>query len=99
MADFTIAADERAAYEIVINAGTVVTFDLVGSRGSANTALITVHAATRPVYIRGGDTVTPLDPRAYMIPPMMYEEVPVLTDGGTLAITSAEDAIVSVARS
>lgn len=95
MADFTIAPDELGKYELALSAGTAVTV-AVESNGAPLQVL--VHTATQPVYARAGSVVTAKDPKATMIMPGTWAEVPQPLAANTVALISAAAATVSVTR-
>lgn len=99
MADHTITAGARGAYEFPVAADAVVTVDVEADPVLPTQVEIIVHTATASVYAKRGTTIEPRDPDAVVIPAPMIAVLDlhaVAVD--TIAITSQADAIVSVAR-
>jgi hypothetical protein len=100
VADHVIAKDELGAYEISLEAGTKTTVETGSTAATINSSVIvTVNSGTAPVYARRGNAVTVADPKATQIPPSTWADIPTGTGAGVIALISAEDAVVSVARS
>jgi len=100
MADYTIAADQVGVYEIPLTAGNTKTVAVKG-RGFyiTSSVQISVHDASMPVYVRLGSTVAVKQPTASVVTAGTWLD---LTTGSgddvTIALISAADATVSVAR-
>jgi len=99
MPDHTIAPDEQGAYEIQLEAGEPTTIQVDAQYGYLTGGIrVTHHGGNRPIYIRVND-VNIGDPRAIMIPPYTWEDIPAgNTPNVTYALISADTASVSVAR-
>lgn len=99
MADYTIGTDDRGVYEIPLTAGVITTVQL--ARGITTTRVkVLVHSGTSPVYARPGTSVAVQDVKATVIPPFTWDDdvSEGIGGGATLALISADDAIVSVYR-
>lgn len=99
MADYTIGLNDKGVYEIPLAAG--VSSVVYLARGITTTRVkVLVHAGTTPVYARQGTTVAVQDPRATVIPPFTWDDdvSEGIGGGASIALISADDAIVSVYR-
>lgn len=101
MADINIAPGELGAYEIPLSAGEVTTVTFNNLPGyTANTLQVSVHSGTAPVYVKRGNTVTPRDPRSFVVNAGTWLDIDAgYGETGTISITSDANAVVSVARS
>lgn len=101
MADHTIAQDQVGVYEILLIAGNVTTVTIANRYGSlVNRAQVGVHDASMPVYARLGNLVSVKDTKSQVVAPGTWLEIPTGQTGDTttIALISAADATVSVAR-
>jgi hypothetical protein len=102
MDTYTIGADETGVYEIPLTAGNITLVHLATRGGNTNnTAQISVHDASMPIYVRAGNTVTVKDPQSSVVLNGTWIDLPTgyadETDNN-VALISAADATVSVAR-
>jgi len=99
MADHTIAADEQGAYEIPLEADTPITVQIDAQyRLLTGGIRITHHGGNKPIYVRVNETNVG-DPRATMIPAYTWEDIAIANiPTVTIALVSADAAVVSVAR-
>jgi hypothetical protein len=97
-ADHTIHADEQGAYRIPLNADETITITIEAQYATiGHSARIFAISGTSEIYVRPGTQVTVGDPRSLNIPMYTWKDIDFGADG-TVAIVSAEDAVVSVAR-
>jgi hypothetical protein len=100
MADHTIAADEIGAYELALTPNTAITIAFETQPVKIGVkAHVIVHAANAPVYVRTDNDVTPLDPKAVIVDPGTWADIP-LSDrnGATISLVSVSAATISVTR-
>jgi hypothetical protein len=100
MADYTIEPDQVGVYEILLTAGNVTTVAVKGKGFYiTSTVQVSVHDASMPVYVQLGNKVTVKDPAASVVTAGTWLN---LTTGSgedaTVALISAADATISVAR-
>jgi hypothetical protein len=102
MADHTIQKDEIGVYEIHLTAGNTVTVDIENVYGFINNrAQISVHDASMPVYVKLGNTIAIKDTTAQIVNAGTWLDIQTgYSDepATTIALISAADATVSVAR-
>jgi hypothetical protein len=102
MADYTIASDQVGVYEIPLTAGNVTTVTVANRYGSlVNRVQVSVHDASMPVYARISRTVSVKDPNSSVVLAGTWLELQTGLDQeelSTVALISAADATVSVAR-
>lgn len=99
MADQTIHADEQGAYRIPLTADEAVTVAIEAQYATIghSARIFAIDGDSREIYVRPGTDVTVADPRSVMVPMYSWKDVD-FGANGTVAIISAGNAVVSVAR-
>lgn len=102
MDSYTIEADQVGVYEILLTAGNITVVNIANRYGLLfNRVQVGVHDASMPIYVKLGNTVAVKDPESSVVTSGTWMDLQTgYADSGaaTIALISAADATVSVAR-
>lgn len=103
MAEYTLSADQHAIHEIALSPGVSTSIAVVTNTTTSTAPVQILHlSGDKPVYVRGGMTVSVRDDKADIVVPgtwLDFGDANIYRSGSTFALVSESAAVVSVVRS